>query len=249
MRRHGFTLIELLVVVAVIALLIAILLPSLQRARQVAQQAACAVTLRQLGMAHTLYAMDSRQYLTPVKMPPVLVAGRLTTWAWNPLFRRNLGLPPVDVAALVQPDGKVRGAYPSQFICPSLDFEQRRELGDLVHTYSFNAANTPERNDRFVVSGNFWVWRLTDIRDPSRHPMQVDANEWSTGLTEADHRLRWDVTGELRGVDGGQAAITYRHQEGANIVHFDLSVAYYAKHEAWTEDLEANKRFWRVLQP
>jgi len=250
-RRAAFTLIELLVVVAIIALLIAILLPSLQRAREVANQTVCATTIKQLGMAHMLYATDSQQYLTPIKMPPVFVPGRgrLVNWAWNPLFRKNLGLPPVDPDALIQPDGKVRGGYPSRFICPSLDFEQRRELGDLIHTYSFNAANTPARNDKFVISGDFWVWRLPDIRHPSRHPMKIDANEWTTGLFQADYRPPngWDATGELRAIDGGSGKIAYRHQQGANIMHFDLSLRHYHKTEAWRDDLDANKQFWRVL--
>lgn len=54
--RKGFTLIELLVVVAIITVLIAILMPSLSRARLNARRTACAVNMRQLGMAVQMYA-------------------------------------------------------------------------------------------------------------------------------------------------------------------------------------------------
>src|SRR4051794_41084029 len=55
---RAFTLIELLVVIAIIALLIAILLPTLIRAKQSAQQAACAANLHQIGHAMTMYTQE-----------------------------------------------------------------------------------------------------------------------------------------------------------------------------------------------
>jgi len=56
--RHGFTLIELLVVIAIIALLVAILMPSLNKAKMLANVAACAVNQRSTGLGLHVYASE-----------------------------------------------------------------------------------------------------------------------------------------------------------------------------------------------
>ena len=55
---NAFTLIELLVVIAIISLLVSILLPSLAVARALAQEAACAATMRQWSLTLMMYRQD-----------------------------------------------------------------------------------------------------------------------------------------------------------------------------------------------
>jgi prepilin-type N-terminal cleavage/methylation domain-containing protein len=57
-RTTGFTIVELLVVVAVIALLVGILLPAIGKARDAALVNASKSNLRQMGVAHKMYAAD-----------------------------------------------------------------------------------------------------------------------------------------------------------------------------------------------
>ncbi|MCX7598825.1 MAG: DUF1559 domain-containing protein [Armatimonadetes bacterium] len=59
--RKGFTLIELLVVIAIIAILAAILFPVFARAREKARQASCQSNLKQIALAHLMYAADYDQ--------------------------------------------------------------------------------------------------------------------------------------------------------------------------------------------
>lgn len=59
---RAFTLVELLVVIAIVAMVIGILIPSMSRARRSARSVVCLSNVRQLEIAHTMYADDNAGY-------------------------------------------------------------------------------------------------------------------------------------------------------------------------------------------
>lgn len=62
-RRRAFTLLELMIVMAIITILAGLLLPVLKGALDTARQVTCMSNLRQIGLAHQVYAGDFDEWM------------------------------------------------------------------------------------------------------------------------------------------------------------------------------------------
>jgi prepilin-type N-terminal cleavage/methylation domain-containing protein/prepilin-type processing-associated H-X9-DG protein len=66
----AFTLIEMLVVIAIIAILAALLMPAVARGKEMARRIACLNNLKELSLAHIMYAGDNDGRLCPRTLNP-----------------------------------------------------------------------------------------------------------------------------------------------------------------------------------
>jgi prepilin-type N-terminal cleavage/methylation domain-containing protein/prepilin-type processing-associated H-X9-DG protein len=161
---RGFTLIELLVVVAIIAILAAMLFPVYEAATKRAESTTCAMNLRGLAMATSMYAEDYDGQLTPARISgPAATLGT----CWDELllpYHRNDSL----------------------YLCPA-DQMPTAASGCVCrkHSYGIN-------EDVTMIGGyNGSALTLSEIRSPSRTLLyfEISGSLREFGSSYATHGL------------------------------------------------------------
>lgn len=143
-------------------------------------------------------------------------------WMSNTTYRGFLGLP-------------TGSTFPEDIICQSLHPDSVGSGGPLRNFYGWN---------RGLMSWDPPILiRRNRVKSPSQVIQIVDGTDWHIHQSYADYTVNWDVHRHTR-----LWSVAYRHDEGANVVHFDGHAAFLFKWEAWPVTAAGRDALWNIVQ-
>ncbi|MBM3884069.1 MAG: type II secretion system protein [Verrucomicrobia bacterium] len=175
----AFSLIELLVALAVVGILASLLLPALGRGKARAQQLACAVNLRQLGLAWQLYLGDHEHRFPDRRDLKSSLPGGYKPWDTWPRSDPRSGW-----AAVVL--DRQMGEH-AIWVCPSL---ARSPLFALEQSRQQFRTEPPEAA-RSTAVATYWMWRFdrADAEVPLDNFWGKSPEQALTDLQQANHPI------------------------------------------------------------
>ena len=226
-RRRAFTLVELLVVIGIIAILIAILMPALRKARQSADEIACASNLRQLMQGFHLFANEHKGHLPGgvYDMPNPDAEKRDWLMGGGPGWLIQWAPHQGTVYRYVNNDPRV-------YRCPSLPYEQ---VG--------SRANSNGKFD-YSVFLSFAGARISNVKPTSRyrHTNMIEEYVPTPVITEEDPGRHMNTVSP----EGGHASIdsmAHHHRKGCNYASIDGSVHWF-KEDLTDPGRQASWAWW-----
>ena len=201
-KVQGFTLAETAVVGAASLLLAFVSLPMLQGKQDRMLAARCMANQRQLGMAVLSYAADHDN-----RLPPRWggYTGPYARWSWAHFLERK---------------GYISThAFQNGFLCP-VRGQRRRDPSwpDMLYSYGIN-------DDYLMHNGGYPYTgtnpkKVTEIEEPVRTPLLMDANSYKTGKSFAQRSI-------------GSFWPHYRHEDQITVVWLDGHVSAISSNELW----------------
>jgi prepilin-type N-terminal cleavage/methylation domain-containing protein/prepilin-type processing-associated H-X9-DG protein len=247
--KKAFTLVELLVVISIIALLLAILVPALSRARGLAKRIACSSLIRAYGKANHLYASSCDGWFVPFSQPHARAGYSWDErWPENRVFRKYIS---VSARKEINDSGwNDAFVWPKALRCPAQKIRDEIEYTTwilnnegwkVIISYGLNVeqwrrAGDLTLNDTWWPNdGGYYGHSQARVKNPAVKMMFIDNNYYQARYERAKP-VYWETHGDREFYRENMGQVSYRHNEGANLVFFDGHTEYLKKHEVHMDD-------------